>query len=111
MKYLKHFQNHQINERTVKDALISFLPPVFRNEVSFSEGIKALYGLTQDPLYVMSAMRKRLKKLEAKGELSIDKATHKELRMEMDELELLMSDYYQALKSLDEKWSSQIEEL
>ena len=29
----------------------------------------------------------------------------------MDELELLMSDYYQALKSLDEKWSSQIKEL
>ena len=59
----------------------------------------------------MSAMRKRLKKLEAKGELSIDKVTHKELRMEMDELELLMSDYYQTLKSLDEKWSNQIEEL
>lgn len=90
---------------------MSFLPPVFRNEVSFSEGMKALYGLTQDPLYVMSAMRKRLKKLESKGELSIDKATHKDLRMEMDELELLMSDYYQALKSFDEKWSSQIEEL
>lgn len=111
MKYLKHFQNHQINERTLRDAIVSFLPPLYKNEVSFSEGIKALYGLTQDPLYVMSAMRKRLKKLEAKGELSIDKATHKELRMEMDELELLMSDYYQAIKSLDEKWSSQIEEL
>ena len=90
---------------------MSFLPPVFRNEVSFSEGMKALYGLTQDPLHVMSAMRKRLKKLESSGELSIDKAEHKKLRMEMDELELLMSDYYQALKSLDEKWGSQIKEL
>jgi hypothetical protein len=107
MKHLKSFEN-KVNEfkpMSLKDRILSFLPAALRKEVPFSEGIDALYGLTNDHMYIIMAIRARLKNLEKQGKLGIDKAAHKELRMQFDELEMVLADVYNEIKKIDQEWS------
>ena len=110
MKYVKHFENKKVNEfkpMSFKDRILSFLPASLRKEVPFSHGIDALYGLTQDHIYIIMAIRARLKKLEQRGELGIDKASHKELRADFDNLEMTLSNVYSEIERLDKKWNNE----
>lgn len=113
MKYIKKFSDEvtgAIKEASLKDTIMSFLPASFRNEVPFSQGIQALYGLTMDHSFIAMAMRKRLKKLEASGSLSISKAEHKELRADMDDIDFITADLHKAYEALDRKWSKLLSE-
>ena len=112
MKHLKAFEN-KINDfkpKSLKDRILSFLPPALRREVSFSEGIEALYGLTNDHIYIIMAMRSRLKSLDKKAELNIDKGAYKALRAEFDELEMELHGVYKQIEKLGEWQSSLLED-
>jgi len=106
MKHLKTFENavNEFKPKSFKDRILSFLPPALRREVSFSEGMEALHGLTNDYSYIIMAIRARLKSLNRKAELDIDETAYKAFRMQLDELEMAIHEVYKQIEDL-EKWN------
>ena len=102
-KFRKFLNEGEEIRESFKDKMLSFLPPRFRKEMSFIEGMDALFGLTNDYEYVIKAMRMHLKNLERNAGIEMDDDAYEVFLNQLGELEMTIQDVMKKLEKLD-KW-------